>query len=77
MLAGLKKVASKIVSNTKYECTVIVITKTEYNLCCMQNEGLVAGMMEWAAVAFGFECPVVDTDFDGEQNRYIFHFPDE
>ncbi len=77
MLEGFKKVSGQIVANSKFERTVIVITKIEYDMCCMQDEGFVAGMMEWASAAFGFECPQVEAAFDKEKNCYVYRFPEE
>lgn len=77
MLEGLKKVSGQIAANSRFECTVIVIAKIEYDMSCMQNEGFVAGMMEWAARAFGFECPQVLTSFEKDKNYYVYRFPEE
>lgn len=74
ILEGLIKVSQDIVHFTKYKNTLIIINRLEYNLCDFQEEGIIAGMMEWAARAFGFECPKIDAIYQKDINRYIYKF---
>ena len=74
LLEGLKKVSQDILRYTKYKNTLIIINRMEYNLCDFQEEGIVAGIMEWAAKAFGFESPKIEAIYQKEVNRYIYKF---
>ena len=74
LIRGLEKVSRKIKNNSVYNNTVVVITRVEHNHCDYQDEGLTAGIMEWAAKAFDFECPKTDVSFDGQKNKYIYDF---
>lgn len=74
LIQGLEKVSSQIRDNSVYNNTVVVITRVEHNHCDYQNEGLTAGIMEWVAKAFDFECPKIDVSFDSQNNKYIYKY---
>ena len=74
LIEGLTKVSQSIMQYTKYKNTLIIINRLEYSLCDFQKEGIIAGMMEWAARAFGFECPKIDVVYQKDINRYIYDF---
>lgn len=71
---GLSIVQKEIINKSKYKNTLIIISSLQFNICDFQEEGLTAAMMEWAAIAFGFQPPAIDVAFDKESNRYIFGF---
>ncbi|MBO5145938.1 MAG: hypothetical protein J6C19_10465 [Lachnospiraceae bacterium] len=72
MIEGLLKVSGKIKENTEYQNTLIVITRLEFSLCDFQEEGLIAGMMEWAAKAFDFTCPHIEVKYQKDINKYLY-----
>lgn len=74
MIEGLKKVSEQIKVNSQFKNTLIVITRLEMSLCDFQEEGLIAGMMEWAAKAFEFECPSIDVKYLRDINRYVYDY---
>ncbi len=74
LIEGLIKVSKDIMHYTKYKNTLIIINRLEFSLCDFQKDGMIAGMMEWAARAFGFECPKIDVTYQKDINRYIYEF---
>lgn len=60
----------QIQAQSKYEETLIVIQSIGYNYYCdFQEEGLTAAIIEWAAKAFGFECPEIPVEYDREHQK--------
>lgn len=71
---GLEIVKNQIISNSKYENTLIIINSIWFNPCDFQEEGLTAAIIGWASKAFGFEQPIINVSFQKEKNRYHFEF---
>lgn len=71
---GLQLVQKQIQAHSKYEETLIIIQSMWFNYCDFQEEGLTAAIMEWAAQAFGFECPEIPVEYDKENRRYVYDF---
>lgn len=60
---GIRRVSGQIYKNSPYTNTLIIIKRLHYNPCDFQNEGLIAGIMEWSAKVFGFEMPPVEVAY--------------
>lgn len=73
-LKGLKIVQTEIKRNSLYDENLIIINSVQFNPSDFQEEGLTAAIIEWASVAFGFQTPTINVDFDKRRNRYIFYF---
>lgn len=71
---GIQLVQKQIQAHSKYEEILIIIQSMWFNYCDFQEEGLTAAIMEWAAQAFGFECPEIPVEYDKENRRYVYDF---
>lgn len=74
LIKGLQIVQKQIINNSPYTNTLIVIHSLQFSLCDFQEEGLIAAMIEWASIGFGFEKPLIHVDFQKENNKYVFSF---
>ena len=74
LLKGLDMVKKQIKQYTKYKKTLIVIESLQYSPCDFQEEGLIAAMMKWSAMYFGFVMPAHNVTFDTINNKYVFDF---
>ncbi|WP_334072022.1 hypothetical protein [Paenibacillus sp. A14] len=73
LIEGLKKVSDQILGKSIYnKDTIIVIHSINIAPCDFQEEGLVAAIIEWASIAFGFEVPPIVVTFNKEINKYEF-----
>lgn len=72
LMKGLQIVKNQIISNSKFDNTLITIHSLQFSICDFQEEGLTVAMVEWAAKAFGFNCPRIKVEFDKPSNRYVF-----
>lgn len=71
---GILLVQEQIRLHSKYEETLIIIQGMQHNYCDFQKEGLTAAIIEWAAEAFGFECPEIPVEYDRENRKYVYDF---
>ena len=71
---GIQLVQKQIQAYSKYEETLIIIHSLRFNFCDFQKEGLTAAIIEWAAEAFGFECPEIPVEYDRENRKYVYDF---
>lgn len=71
---GLEIVQKAIINNSIYKHTLIVINSLQFSLCDFQEEGLTAAIIEWASKAFNFSMPIINVEFQKQNNKYIFKF---
>ncbi len=74
LIKGIQYVQKQIRQNSKFQNTLITIDGLLYSICDFQEEGLIAGMIEWCAKAYDFEIPSISVEFDESKNKYMFEF---
>lgn len=74
LIKGLCMVKDLVINNSIYKETIITIHSLQFSVCDFQEEGLIAAIIEWTSVAFGFKSPSIYVSFNKMKNKYIFEF---
>ena len=73
---GLELVADNIISKINIsDYVLITISKTDFNICDYQPDGLYCAVVCWASEEFDFLCPKINIEFDKKQNQYLIDLP--